>query len=157
MRNVPPRGSNYRRRIRPGLSAFRLPFPPNRYSFPIQGMDLYPHTRMLPCSTTEGIIPLHLFGLVSCFFQKDEIKCTLVVQNLETHRNALLASLGFTFLNSFWLTAGLSARHHHIHLLHCVVPEFTHQCGLLLMIRFCCPMPIPPKLMTCHLTGIIIV
>jgi len=40
------------------------------------------------------------------------------------HRNALLASLGFTFLNSFWLTAGLSTRHCHVHFVHSVVPDF---------------------------------
>ena len=85
------------------------------------------------------------------------------VKKLETHRNALLASLGFAFLNSFWLTGGLPTRHRHVLLLHCVVPEFPHQCGLLLIpcslryVCFCRFMPVPPKLMTCHLTEIITV
>ena len=194
VRNVPPRrGSNYsRRRIRPGLSAFRLPFPPNRYSFPIQGIHLYPHTRRLPCfflrhRSTIFIKEELLFisicrcCIAACFFQKDvnQSKYTLTwptypfvsynildnwdVKKLETHRNALLASLGFAFLNSFWLTGGLPTRHRHVLLLHCVVPEFPHQCGLLLIpcslryVCFCRFMPVPPKLMTCHLTEIITV
>ena len=64
MKNVRPRGSNYRRRIRPGLSAFRLvPTKSLFISYPGEGsLPPYKKASLVLCAlltSTKGRIVLH--------------------------------------------------------------------------------------------------
>ena len=84
------------------------------------------------------------------------------------HRNTLLARFRFTLLHGFGLARCRSARHGHVHTVNTVVPEsvrlrwkqfnmFKISGGRSSRCGFCGPIWLPQTLMTCHLSGWLVI
>ena len=84
------------------------------------------------------------------------------------HRNTLLARFRFTFLHGFGHARCRSARHGHVHTVNTVVPEsvrlswkqfnmFKISGGRSSRCGFCGPIWLPQTLMTCHLSGWLVI